>query len=53
MVEKFMVEEFTVEKIMVEESGVEKFGVEMAFNLIERWHFNPGLFNPELEPQTF
>jgi hypothetical protein len=26
---------------------VEKSGVELSFNLIERWHFNPGLFNPK------
>jgi hypothetical protein len=27
---------------------VEKSGVEKSFNLPERWHFNPGLFNHEL-----
>ena len=25
-----------------------KVRVEMSFNLLERWHFNPGLFNPSL-----
>ena len=29
-------------------SVVEMFGVDMCFNLLERWHFNPGLFNPKL-----
>ena len=29
-----------VKKFMVEKSGVE-----MTFNLLERWYFNPGLFN--------
>ena len=37
-----------VEKFMVEMSGVEKSRVELSFNLIERWHSNPRLFNHEL-----
>jgi hypothetical protein len=35
-----------VEKFMAEKSGFEKFRVEISFNLIERIHFNPELFNP-------
>jgi hypothetical protein len=30
-----------------------KVGVEMSFNLLERWHFNPGLFNPRLFNHEF
>ena len=37
-----------VEKFMVEKSVVE-----MSFNLLERWHFNPGLFNPRLFNHDF
>ena len=37
-----------VEKFMAEKSGFEKFRVEISFNLIERIHFNPGLFNPRI-----
>ena len=52
-VEKFIFEKSEVEKFEVKKSGVGKSGVrssrvEMSFNLLERWHFNPRLFDHEL-----